>query len=104
MNSNPSSLCSFVYLDDYVQVVVSLKLEISHCFCLCVVLLGQPPFGLPPIGLAPIGLPPFGDPGEEGEWDDKGHFLAEQGEEDLLQRSLPQVKNICTWFSALLTT
>ena len=51
MNSNPSSLCSFVYLDDYVQVVVSLKLEISHCFCLCVVLLGQPPFGLPPIGL-----------------------------------------------------
>ena len=45
-----------------------------------------------------------GDPGEEGEWGDKGHFLAEQGEEDLLQRSLPQVKNICTWFSALLTT
>merc|ERR1712001_472970 len=27
---------------------------------LCVVLLGQPPFGLPPIGLPPIGLPPFG--------------------------------------------
>ena len=37
-----------------------------------------------------------GDQGKEGERDDdKGHFLAEQGKEDLLQRSLPQVKNLC---------
>ena len=33
-----------------------------------------------------------GDPGEEGEWGDKGHFLAEQGEEGVLQPSLPQVE------------
>ena len=34
-----------------------------------------------------------GDSGEAGKWDDdEGHLLAEQGEESLLQRSLPQVE------------
>ena len=41
-----------------------------------------------------------GDPGKEVKWDDdKGHFVAEQGEEDLLQCSVLQVKNLCTWFT-----
>ena len=35
-----------------------------------------------------------GDPGEEGEWGDKGHFLAEQGEEGVLQRSPPKVMSL----------
>ena len=45
-----------------------------------------------------------GDPGEGERDDDKGHFLAEQGKEDLLQRSLPQVKTLCTCFTAYLAT
>ena len=42
------------------------------------------------------------DEGQAEEWDDdEGDFLAEQGEEGLLQRSLPQVKPPLTWLTAL---